>query len=124
MGFAQAVRIGLNNFFNPTGRASRSEFWWYYLFIFVIAGVLGVIGGMVSAHGGEEQTWVGIIFDVLAFLIGLSVFFASIRRLHDIGKSGWNLLWNLIPFFGGIYLLILFCKPSQPCDNEYGPERY
>ena len=120
MGFVEAVKKGLNNFFNPSGRASRSEYWWYWLFGLIIAGVLGVIGGFVSGNGGREQTWVGIIFDIFSFLMSVSIICASIRRLHDIGKSGWNVLWNLIPFFGSIYLLILMIRPSEPEPNSYG----
>ena len=121
MGFPEAVRRGLNQFFSLSGRATRSEFWWYYLFAIIIAGVLGVIGGFVSGHGGIEQTWVGIIFDILGFIIGLSVVFCAVRRLHDIGKSGWNYFWVLIPVFGIIYLIVLLCRPSEPHTNRWGP---
>lgn len=120
MGFAEAIRKGLNNFFNPSGRASRIEFWWYWLFMIIISGVLGVIGGFVSGNGGVEQTWVGIMFDVLAAVLCVSILCAMIRRLHDIGKSGWNICWQLIPFFGSIYVIILLCRRSQPEPNEYG----
>lgn len=122
MGFSEAIRKGLSQFYSLSGRASISEFWWYYLFCIIIAGVLGVIGGFVSGHGGMEQTWVGIIFDILSFILGLSLAFCAVRRLHDIGKSGWNIFWNLIPLFGFIYLVILWCRPSQPGPNKYGPE--
>lgn len=120
MGFAEAIKKGMNNFFNPYGRASRSEFWWYWLCIFIICGVLGVIGGFVSGNGGVEQTWVGIIFDVLSAIFGASLVCAEIRRLHDIGKSGWNVCWSFIPVIGGIYVLILLARRSQPEANRYG----
>lgn len=120
MGFAEAVKVGLQNFYNPYGRASRSAFWWYYLFITVIGGVFGVIGGFVSGNGGVEQTWVGIIFDVLAAVVSVSLICAEIRRLHDINKSGWNLCWAFIPVLGAIYVLYLLCKPSFPNPNKYG----
>ena len=120
MTFSEAIKNGRANFFNPSGRASRSAFWWYALCIFIVGGVLGVIGGFVSGHGGMEQTWVGIIFDVLSFILWLSLIFAEIRRLHDIDKSGWNILWQLIPLVGQIYMLILLCRESQPGPNKYG----
>ena len=126
MGFAEAIKNGLNNFVAPYGRASRSEFWWYWLFMFIIAGVLGVIGGFVSGNGGVEQTWVGIIFDVLSLVLCISIVCAQIRRMHDIGKSGWNVCWQLIPIVGVIYVIILLCRPSESGENRYGPmpERY
>lgn len=121
MGFPEAIRKGLNNFFSTNGRAGRSEFWWYWLFVLIISGVLGVIGGFTSGYGGMEQTWVGIIFDVLAFILSLSVLFCGVRRLHDVGKSGWNILWILLPLVGPIYLIVLYCQPSQPWENQWGP---
>lgn len=44
-----------------------------------------------------------------------------IRRFHDVGKSGWNLLWILIPIVGFCILIYFFCLDSQPGDNQYGP---
>lgn len=120
MGFSEAVRVGLNNFFNPIGRASRSEFWWYALFIYIIGGVLGWFGGRLMFHG-MEQVWLGIIFEVINAVLAATLICASIRRLHDTGKSGWYTLWYLLPFIGWIIELILLCKASQPGDNQYGP---
>ena len=121
MGFAEAVKVGLNKFYDPYGRASRSEFWWYWLFLIIISGVIGVIGGFLEAVG-EEQVWIGIILQCLSLVLCISILCAEIRRLHDIGKSGWNLLWNLIPLFGAIYVIVLLCMASQPGENKYGPE--
>ena len=122
MGFAQAVTSGLRNFYNPYGRASRSEFWWYWVFIFLLTSFFGVTGGFVSGAGGREQTFLGVIFDVIGLVLGISMVCAQIRRLHDIGKSGWNVCWSFLPVIGGIYLLILWCRPSQPGANQYGEE--
>lgn len=122
MGFADAVRVGLNKFFDPTGRASRSEFWWYWLCLIIISGVLGVIGGFLEGAHGTEQTWIGIIVQLLSAILAASIICAEIRRLHDIGKSGWNVCWAFIPLVGGIYVLYLLCKPSMLGDNQYGPQ--
>ena len=121
MGFAEAIKVGLNKFFTPYGRASRSEFWWYALFLYIIGGVLGWFGGRLQSHG-MEQVWLGVIFEVLSALLGASIVCASIRRLHDTGKSGWNVLWYIIPFIGWIIEIVLLCKSSQPGENQYGPE--
>ena len=121
MGFSESVKMGLNKFFYPQGRSSRSEFWWYYLFLVILSGVLGVIGGMIMGYG-MEQAWLGIILEVLDAFIVASAVCASIRRLHDTGKSGWNVLWYLLPLVGWIIEVVLLCKASQPGDNQYGPE--
>ena len=121
MGFSESVKIGLNNFFNPTGRASRSEFWWYALCLWIISGVVGVIGGMIMNYG-MEQAWLGIIIEVIDAILVASIICASIRRLHDTGKSGWNVLWYFIPLIGWIIVVVLLCKASVPGDNQYGPQ--
>lgn len=120
MGFSEAVKVGLNKFYSPYGRSGRSEFWWYWLFCVIIAGLLGVIGGFVSGHGGHEQTWVGIIFDILSAVVTISIICAEIRRLHDTGRSGWNFCWSFIPVIGGIYVIVLLCQATQPGTNKYG----
>ena len=121
MGFTEAIKVGLNNFFNAYGRSSRSEFWWYALFIYIIGGVLGWFGGRLQSHG-MEQVWLGVIFEALSALLGVSVVFASIRRLHDTGKSGWNVCWYFLPIIGWIIVIVMLCKASQPGENQYGPE--
>ena len=121
MGFSNAVKIGLNKFLSPYGRSSVSEFWWYALFIYVISGVLGWFGGRLQSHG-MEQVWLGVIFEVLSALLVASVVCASIRRLHDTGKSGWNALWYFLPIIGWIIEIVLLCGSSQPYDNKYGPQ--
>lgn len=121
MGFGQAIQSGLNNIFNPSGRASISQFWWYALFLYVIGGVLGWFGGMIEGRG-IEQVWLGIIFQIFSLICTVSLICASIRRLHDSGKSGWNVLWYILPVIGWIIEIVLLCRSSQPGDNQYGPQ--
>ena len=121
MSFSEAIKVGLNKFFTPYGRASRSEYWWYALFIYIIGGVLGWFGGRLQSHG-MEQVWFGVIFEVLTAVLSASLVCAGIRRMHDISKSGWNICWNLIPLVGWIIVLVMFCKASTPGENQYGPE--
>lgn len=121
MGFGQAIQSGLNNIFNPSGRASISQFWWYALFLYVIGGVLGWFGGMIEGRG-IEQVWLGIIFQIFSLICTVSLICASIRRLHDTGKSGWNVLWYILPIIGWIIEIVLLCRASQPGDNQYGPQ--
>ncbi|MCH5226332.1 MAG: DUF805 domain-containing protein [Muribaculaceae bacterium] len=121
MSFSEAIKVGFNKFFYPYGRASRSEFWWYYLCMFIITGVLGVIGGFSQGYG-IEQVWLGVIFEILSAICGVSVICAAIRRLHDTSRSGWNILWGLLPLIGTIILIVYWCQASQPGENQYGPE--
>lgn len=122
MGFAESVKIGLNKFFNPYGRAGRSEFWWYYLFTIILTSFFGITGGFVSGAHGTEQLLLGIVFDAVGTVFGISILCAEIRRMHDIGKSGWNVCWGFLPLVGWIILLVFLCKPSQPGPNAYGDQ--
>ena len=113
--------MGLNKFLVPYGRASRSEFWWYALFVYIISGVLGWFGGRIQSHG-MEQVWLGVIFEVLSALLVVSMLCASIRRLHDTDKSGWNVCWYFLPLIGWIIVIVMLCKASVPGENKYGPQ--
>jgi uncharacterized membrane protein YhaH (DUF805 family) len=104
-----------------SGRARRKEYWMFALFnvlICLAAMILGVI--LMKVSDG-----LGIFIDVLLGLYGLAVLIpglaVSVRRLHDSGKSGWLILICLVPFVGGLIVLILMLLDSQPGANEYGP---
>jgi uncharacterized membrane protein YhaH (DUF805 family) len=108
-----------NHFADFEGRARRREFWGFYLFgmlIYVGALVLGMVLDVVA--GTEVFTRVLTIVAGLAIVVPF--FGVAVRRLHDAGYSGWFLLIGLIPIVGGLFLLFLYCKDSQPGLNEYG----
>ncbi|WP_030322253.1 DUF805 domain-containing protein [Streptomyces sp. NRRL B-3229] len=95
-----------------SGRARRKEYWMYMLFVAIIYVVLLVIG--IAA----KVTWLPIIFYVAILLPSLGV---TIRRLHDTGRSGWWILFGLVPLVGGITLFVFSVLDSEPGDNKYGP---
>ena len=105
------------------GRASRKEFWMWYLFyviVLIVAMILdGVLGtGFEIGYGvTTPYGWIYIIAALAHVIPGLAV---SVRRLHDVGKSGWFLFISLIPVIGGIWLLVLSCSDGDANDNEYG----
>lgn len=94
------------------GRARRSEYWYFVLFNVIVGFCIGFVSALVGI------SWLGYVYDVAVFVPSLAV---AIRRMHDIGKSGWWILISLIPLIGWIWYLILCCKDSQPGANEYGP---
>ena len=117
------LKVMKENYSNFSGRARRKEFWMWYLFyviVLIVAMILdGVLGtGFEIGYGATTPYgWVYTIA-VLAHLIpGLAV---NVRRLHDVGKSGWFLFIALIPFVGAIWLLILSCSDGESGDNAYG----
>jgi len=103
----------LKQYADFNGRARRKEYWMFALFNAIATGiVMGIDFG------------IGLSF-VLYGLYTLAMIIPSIavgvRRMHDLGKSGWMLLVTLIPFIGGIWLFILLISDSQPGPNQYGP---
>ncbi len=81
------------------GRASRSEYWSFALFHFIVVTVTGGIG------------------EIVLLLPAITV---TVRRLHDIGKSAWALLWILVPIVGWILLLVYAVRPGEQRMNQYG----
>ena len=103
-----------------SGRARRKEYWMFFLFNFIFSLVASLIdlgiGLLTFAVFGLGL--LSILYALAVFVPGLAV---SVRRLHDVGKSGWYLLINLIPIAGPLWFLVLACTDSQPGDNKYGP---
>ncbi len=97
------------------GRAGRKEFWYFILVYSVLMAVLQQIATLI---GGKVPL---IVAGLVALAFVLPAFGITVRRLHDIGKSGWAVLVNLIPFVGGIIFLIWMIKEGDKVENVYGP---
>ncbi len=131
MDLAQAVRTCFSKYATFDGRASRSEFWWFSLVVWLVVLVvyLAPIPFTVTAAllGGERLVAVvGVFTSVLslgafAVLVGLAIplLAAGSRRLHDCGQSAWLLLLLLVPC-GGIALIVLWALDGTPGDNAFG----
>lgn len=100
--FGEAIRrFFTKENFSTRGRASRSEFWWTYLFLFLVNVAFSVVLGDAVGDG------IGRLMSLLGIFIG-------VRRLHDVGRSGWFLL---VP----ICNIVLLCSPSENTANMFGP---
>lgn len=102
-------KVVFENYANFNGRATRSEYWYFVLANAIISIPLNYILPLVIA---PELALVGTIYSLAVFLPSIAV---GIRRMHDVGKSGWYIL---IPF----YNLILLCTDSEDGTNEYGAD--
>ena len=105
VGFFDAIKLAFQHYADFSGRATRSEDWYFFLFNTIVSTVLAAVP-MVAG-----------IWMLVALVPGLAV---AIRRLHDAGKSGWYYLWLLVPIVGTILVLVQFFKDSAP-DNIWGP---
>jgi|SRR3954449_4327193 len=117
MGFGQAISACFTNYFDFKTRASRSEYWYFALFM-VIAGVASAIIDLIVFGAKENIGPINGVFSLATIIPSISV---SVRRLHDIGRTGWFLLLGLIPIVGWIVLIYWACQPSTPAPNQYGP---
>ena len=107
VGFMEAVKLFFKNYTNFSGRSRRSEYWWFCLFNMIVSFLLNLILSDIAG------LWTLVILVPTLSLV--------VRRLHDIGKSGWWYLIALIPLVGGLILLVWFCKDSDPQTNQWGP---
>ena len=113
MDIKESILTCLSKYIDFSGRARRSEYWWFALCCSVVSGLLTVLGRKIG------------IFNVLASIFSVAIFLPALavvwRRLHDIGKKGTWFFIVLIPIVGIILLFIWLIQDSQPGSNEYGP---
>ena len=112
----------LKQYVDFSGRARRKEYWMFCLFFFIfviVAMVLDNVLGLTFSLYGQSlgYGWLYTIFCLANFLPSLAV---CVRRLHDVGRSGWWYFIAFIPLVGAILLLIWFCTDSQAGENKWG----
>ncbi|HSV53714.1 MAG TPA: DUF805 domain-containing protein [Burkholderiaceae bacterium] len=105
MDFKQAVMTALRKYVDFSGRATRPEFWWFMLFEIVVFMVTGMINP--------------ILYGIAALGLLLPGLGVSVRRLHDIGKSGWWLLLGFVPIVG-VVLIWWFAQPGTSAGSRFG----
>ena len=114
MSFGEAIQSVFSKYATFSGRARRSEYWFFTLFAAIVSAVLSILGMFLGVFGA-------ILSGIWSLAILVPTLAVTWRRLHDIGKSGAFFFISLIPLVGSIILLVNVCKDSQPGDNQYGP---
>jgi len=116
MGFPQAIASGFQHYVAFAGRACRSEYWFWVLFTLIGGVVTAILDNAVFSDNdiGPLNT----IFNLICLLPSLAI---GVRRLHDIGRTGW---WVLIVFtiIGIIVLIVWACQRGDAGPNRYGPD--
>lgn len=102
-----------------SGRSQRAEYWYFVLFNIIIVFVLVFIDGIIGTF--DPVSGYGLISGLYTLAVLIPAIAVGVRRLHDVGKSGWMLLIGLIPLIGFIWLIILMVTDSNPVNNKYGP---
>jgi len=114
MGFWQAVASGFSSYVTFSGRACRSEYWYWVLFVVLVDIAAGILDAALWTYA------ITSLADLALFLPGLAL---AIRRLHDLDRSGWWILLALIPIIGFVILIIWFCTKGTEGPNRFGPDR-
>ena len=111
-----------NKYADFNGRARRKEYWMWTLYvtlIFILAMIMDNVLGLNFELLGQDlgYGWLYMLAGIINFIPGLSI---VVRRLHDVGKSGWFYLIILIPIIGFIWILILLCSDGVKEENKWG----
>ncbi|OGU59009.1 MAG: hypothetical protein A2X64_03885 [Ignavibacteria bacterium GWF2_33_9] len=104
----------LKQYVDFNGRARRKEYWMFVLINFIFMILASILDYIIGTYF--------VIYSLYALAILLPALAVGIRRLHDLGKSGWWIFISLIPLIGAIWLLILMFTEGQRQANEYGPD--
>lgn len=113
MTFTESISTVFNNYTNFTGRASRSEYWWWVLFSILVSAVCSLVQYLIGPIGTVlSWAWsLGVLLPAIAVVV---------RRLHDVGKGGQWYFIIFIPIVGAIWLLVLLLSPGEPFANRFG----
>ena len=112
MTLPQAVASVFRQYVGFSGRARRSEYWFFVLFQVIALG---------AAKAVDVALGVNAVYLVVALALLLPALAVTVRRLHDTGRSGWMILLALIPLVGSIILIVFECQDSEPGVNKFGP---
>ena len=121
---AGAIVLGFQRYFDFSGRSSRSEYWWWALFVIIASVVLTYADILIGTYSADtESGLLASIFGLVTLIPGIAV---GVRRLHDINKTGWWMLFAVLFFWLLLIpiLLLLYwaTRPGDQGDNKYGPE--
>ncbi len=117
MDFATAVKTCFANYITFSGRAPRSEYWYFVLFLLIGGVITGVLDAVLFS--GNVVSPLNSIFSLVTIIPSLAV---TSRRLHDVDKSGWwQLLW-IVPIVGWIIMIIWLVRRGTPGPNRFGPD--
>ena len=108
----------LKQYTDFSGRARRKEYWMFVLFNMIFAIVAMILDNILGI--AMEGIGYGPIYGLYLLAMIIPSLAVGVRRLHDVGKSGWMMFIALIPLIGAIWLLVLMVTDSNPGENEYG----
>jgi uncharacterized membrane protein YhaH (DUF805 family) len=119
MGFKDAISSGFRNYIGFRGRAARSEYWYWVLFLVLLQIVAWLIDMTLFGFNTTGVNPIGVLVSLATLLPGIAL---SVRRLHDVDRLGWWVLLGLIPVIGWIVLIYWACLRGTVGANRFGPD--
>jgi uncharacterized membrane protein YhaH (DUF805 family) len=120
MGPTQAVSSVFSKYATFSGRARRSEYWWFVAFSVLLLVIAAVIDNAAGLHFKDQA--IGWAYSIVALLLFIPSIAVTIRRLHDTGRSGWWWFLSLLCGIGAIILFVFCLLEGTSGPNEYGPD--
>jgi len=118
MTFSEAISSGFRNYVGFSGRASRSEFWYWMLFTVLVSIAMNIIDFGIFGISSNVNPF-SSIWSLITFLPSLAI---GVRRLYDTDRSGWWWLIAFIPVIGIIVLIVFWCSEGTRGPNRFGPD--
>ena len=110
MNFTQSFQTCYKKFFDFSGRASKSEYWWFWLYNIILYLLQFVFQGDI-----------GLLLSLIVIANIIPTIAAGVRRIHDSNKSGWHLLIGIIPLIG-LWVLVILAQDGSKGKNRFGPK--
>ena len=114
--FFNAIKKAIINITDYKSRSRKSDYFCWFIYVIICSFIIGIIDGILAELLPILGEIIFLIFVIYIFIISLPL---GVRRLHDTGKVGWFIFIGLIPIFGGIVLLVFFCKDSVKENNKW-----
>lgn len=126
MSFSEAIRTVLSKYSDFSGRAMRSEYWWWTLFVFLLTIATGIIDQLAISPGLGYEPFADETPEILTMIVSLALLIpglaVAVRRLHDTERSGWWLLIMFVPLIGLLVLIYWFVLRGTEGPNRFGPD--
>lgn len=120
MSYKEAVTSCFMKYVQFSGRASRSEYWWFMLFSFLVSSVLEGLAYLVGTPT-DPNLFISLLLYAFGLVIFLPTLAVSVRRMHDLGKGGGWIFISAVPLIGWIWYIVLAATPGEPFENRFGP---
>ncbi len=140
MGFGEAIKHNFTHYADFSGRAQRSQYWWWVLFVVIVGVVTNILDSLLGLRLGASTTdvmigdqvvpladqGVGVLTTLFALAVIIPGIAVQVRRLHDTGRTGWWWLWGtllaLVCCIGAIILIVFYVQRGTAGPNRYGAD--